>query len=190
MTPRGATTRRVLERPSFEDPTTEVLVGLRSGAAWDREGLRALTVGVQLAWFPRPLGGYVGVALDGSGLAVREEERALIGGRNLEVSSVAQVFPLQGLALFRVPLFGGTLIGGAGGGSAYGIVHTAARTLPRDDVTGWGRSLTAVLGYGVHAGPGALFVEVRAQRVDRIADQPVPGSLELLGASLGYRVEL
>jgi hypothetical protein len=180
----------MLERPSFEDPTTAVSIGLRSGAAWDREGLRALTAGLQLAWFPRPLGGYVGVAIDGSGLAVREEESVAISGRTLDVSSVARVFPVQGLALFRMPLLGGALTGGVGGGSAYGVVRTAARAEPTSEVSGWGRSLTAVLGYGLHAGPGALFAEVRAQRVDRIADQPVPGSLELLGVSLGYRLEL
>jgi hypothetical protein len=180
----------VLDRTPLADPSRSVAIGIRSGAAWDREGLRALTAGVQLAWFPGPLGGYVGLAFDGSGLAVRERERAPISGRVLEVSSVAQVYPLQGLAVLRIPLLGGALTAGAGGGSAYGVVRTAARTVPTTDVTGWATSLTALLGYGRRAGPGALFAEVRGQRVDAIADQQVPGTLELLGVSLGYRLEL
>lgn len=152
--------------------------------------MRALTAGVQLAWFPAPLGGYVGLAFDGSGLAVREEERVEISGRTLDATSVARVFPVQGLALLRVPLLGGALTAGVGGGSAYGTVRTAARTQPTSEVSGWAPSLTAVLGYGLRAGPGAFFGEVRAQQVDAIADQPLPGTLELLGVSLGYRVEL
>lgn len=188
--PGGVGRRPVVERTRFDEPASDVAIDLRSGAAWDRDGLRAVTAGMQVAWFPSPLGGHLGLALDGSGLAVREKERALVAGRNLELSSVARVFPVQGLALLRVPLLGGDLVAGAGGGSAYGVVRTAARAQPTEEVSGWATSLTAVLGYGHRAGPGSLFLEVRGQYVDAIGDQRVPGALELLGASLGYRIGL
>ncbi|HET7752394.1 MAG TPA: hypothetical protein VFK85_00675 [Anaeromyxobacteraceae bacterium] len=183
-------TRPVIDGTRLETRRSEVEIGLRSGAAWDREGLRALTAGLQVAWFPPPLSGYVGIALDGSGLAVRETERVPISGRNIEVSAVARVFPIQGVALLRLPLLGGSLVAGAGGGSAYGVVRTAARTQPTAEVSGWATSLTALLGYGHRAGGGSLFAEVRGQQVETIAEQRVPGALELVSVSLGYRFEL
>jgi hypothetical protein len=168
----------------------ELAIDVRTGAAWDREGLRALTAGAQIAWFPSPLRGYVGFALDGSGLAVREEERVLISGRNLQLSTVSRVFPIQGMALLRVPLLGGAMTVGAGGGSAYAVVRSATRTQPTNEVSGWASSFAAVLGYGHRAGAGSIFAEVRGQYVDTIAEQRVPGTLELLSVSLGYRIEL
>jgi hypothetical protein len=121
---------------------------------------------------------------------VREEERVLISGRNLELSTVSRVFPIQGMALLRVPLLGGAMTVGAGGGSAYGVVRSAARTQPTNEVSGWAPSFAAVLGYGHPVGAGSLFAEVRGQHVDTIAEQRVPGTLELLSVSLGYRLEL
>jgi hypothetical protein len=72
-TPPRDAARPPLDSAPYREPPRDFAIDLRTGAAWDPDGLRALTVGLQLAWFPYALGGSVGFALDGSGLAVREE---------------------------------------------------------------------------------------------------------------------
>jgi hypothetical protein len=169
---------------------SDVAIDFRTGAAWDGEGLRALTAGAQVAWFPGALRGFVGLALDGSGLAVREKERLAADPQTVDLSTVARVFPIQGLALLRVPVLGGTALVGAGGGAAYGNVRVAARGRPTEDAGGWAAAVVGLVGYGHPLGAGSLFAEVRGQHVGTIADQDVPGALELVGVSIGYRVEL
>jgi len=168
----------------------DVAIDFRTGAAWDAEGLRALTAGAQVAWFPAALRGFVGVALDGSGLAVREKERRATAQQALDLSTVARVFPVQGLALLRVPVLGGTALVGAGGGSAYGNVRVATRGRPTEDFSGWAAAFAGLVGFAHPLGAGSLFAEVRGQHVGTIAEQDPPGTLELVGVSLGYRIEL
>lgn len=186
---------RVPARPAFDttpyrEPPSTFGIDLRTGAAWDADGLRALTAGLQLAWFPYALGGTVGFALDGSGLAVREKGRVVTPDLTRDLSTVARVFPIQGLALVRVPLLGGAVLAGAGGGSAYGNVRVASRGRPTENASGWAPAFTGLLGYGHPAGAGSLFAEVRGQYVDAIAEQRVPGALELVSVSVGYRIGL
>jgi hypothetical protein len=180
--------RPVFDRTPLEEPPTSVGIDLRTGLAFDADGLRALTAGLQLAWFPYALGGSVGMALDASGLAVREDGRLVTPEISRELSTVARVFPLQALALVRLPLLGGSVVAGAGGGAAYGTVRVAARGLRSEDHSDWASALAGVVGYGHPAGAGSLFAEVRGQYVGTLAEQRVPGALELVNVSVGYRV--
>jgi hypothetical protein len=182
--------RPPLDSAPYREPPRDFALDLRTGAAWDSDGLRALTAGLQLAWFPYALGGSVGFALDGSGLAVREEGQLVTPDLTREVSTVARVFPIQGLALVRVPVLGGVVLAGVGGGTAYGTVEVASRGQPTSDASGWAPAFTGLIGYGHPAGAGSLFLEVRGQYVDAIAGQRIPGALELFGVSVGYRFGL
>jgi hypothetical protein len=121
---------------------------------------------------------------------VREEGQVVTPELTRNLSTVARVFPIQGLALVRVPVLGGAVLAGLGGGTAYGTIEVASRGQPTVDESGWAPAFTGLLGYGHPAGAGSLFVELRGQYVDEIAEQRIPGSLELFGVSVGYRFGL
>jgi hypothetical protein len=183
VTAGGIRPARVSRDALSPDATFE----LRTGVAFDRDGLRALVAGAQLSWFPVALG-RGGLGLDTGGLAVRQ--RAPAGAGAPELAAVSRIFTVQGLALLRTSLLGGTGVVGVGGGAAYGLARTAATSRPVTESSAWVPAYSAVASYGHRLGAGSLGLDVRFQHVGAIGEQRFPGALDLVGLAVGYRLDL